>query len=256
MFDRKFLDAYLDSWCNALKNAPSNYNMGLGAWTAFHMESILYPLAETLYPAGSDCAYKTKPCKECREGCYKNEEKCGYGTTWSQEYYRVDLGLYRYPNVKNGLWVPDYLIEHENEHFKLKKENGDFKIKKKGWFGEFVKLLPVNCSSYGARVVISYSDFTSSGEENVDTYREFLLSVLENETVQPSLCERPILVLLGPSIDAVKKGRAKDFYFMMFEKNGQKWECDQDKSGFSDKADVKEIFRKLKEELKRRDKYD
>lgn len=253
MFDKKFLDAYLDRWCKAVGVSPKQlYTMGFGAWTAFHMESILYPLAEALCPEGSKCGYKTKPCtEECRDDCSKNKEKCGYGTTWSQEYYRVDLGLYRYPNAENGLWAPDYLIEHENEHFKLVKENGEFKIKKKGWFGEFVKLLPINCSDYGARVIISYCGFEDK-DENKATYEEYLLHVLNHETVKQTLCEKPILVLLGPSTDAVKQGRACSFYAMQFEKDGAEWKCERGfvKRDDVEREDVKEIFRRMKEELK------
>ncbi len=246
MFDKKFLNAYLDNLCHALEGNPGLYNMGLGAWTTFHMESILYPLAERLRPDGSGYAYKQQPCtEECRGNCYKNKGKCGYGTTWSQEYYRVDLGLYRYPDAQSGLWRPDYLIEHENAHFKLTAENGGYTIKKKGWFAEFIKLLPINCSGDGARVVISYSDLADSSAENPKAYEEFLLSVLGNETILPSLCERPILVLLGPSVSAVKKAQA-DFFYMMFEKNGTGWECE---SGFSQREDVLKIFCKLKAEL-------
>ncbi len=253
MFDGKFLNAYLDRWCEAVGASPKLYTVGLTAWTAFHMESILYPLAEQLCPEGGGCAYKTKPCdKKCREDCYKNKGKCGYGTTWSQEYYRVDLGLYRYPDVKNGLWSPDYLIEHENEHFKLTEEDGEFQIKKKGWFGEFIKLLPVSCNDYGVRAIISYCAFDKK-EENVERYEKYLLRVLEHETVRSTLCAKPILVLLGPSTNAVKMGRAESFYAMRFEKDGQQWKCE---SGFVAREDVQEIFRRMREELKRQGGYE
>lgn len=239
MFDKgKFLETYFAHWGKAMENNLQLYSSASKTWTAFHMEKILYPLAEKLSPKGSKDAYKRISCENCKKKCPSSS--CGHGETWSQEFYRVDFGLYRFS--EEGFWGPDFLIEHENQHFKFDK-NGD--IKNKGWFAEFLKLLPMNCSDYGARVIISYAGF--EGAETGESYREFLLRTLnDNEIVKSSLCHRPILVILGPSNSYIKKCKPDqplNFYFLSFDWDGQKW---HDECGFIDNEKIGEIFRRIK----------
>lgn len=239
MFDKeKFLKAYFAHWSKAMENNLQLYSSTSKIWTAFHMEKILYPLAEELSPKGDVRAYKRISCEDCKKNKCPSGS-CGHGETWSQEFYRVDLGLYRFS--EEGFWSPDFLIEHENQHFKFDKHG---KIKNKGWFAEFLKLLPMNCSDYGARVIISYADF--EGAETGDHYREFLLRTLnENEIVKSSLCYRPILIILGPSnryIKTCKPNQPLNFYFLSFDWDGQKW---LDECRFIDDEKIGEIFKRI-----------
>lgn len=212
---KKFCQTYFDCWVKAMSDgANEKYNLNSEAWTAFHMKQILYPFAESLDIR--EIKYKYSSCpkihevgRECPKNC-----KCGYGDTWAQEYYRVDFSMYYHPETYK--WCVDFFIEHENAHFEIK----DGKVTKKGWLDEFNKLLPLNCSDLGARVIISYDNF-----KDIKNKILFLENILTNKDsiARQSLVNKPILIILGPAISNIKSNPSTDFFIIEFKYENGTW---------------------------------
>ncbi|MCH5164347.1 MAG: hypothetical protein J1F36_04955, partial [Clostridiales bacterium] len=169
---------------------------------------------------------------------------CMYEKSWAQEYYRVDLSLYYYPENEIG-WCPDFFIEHENEHFEIDTNRT---IKNKGWYGEFIKLLPLKCSDLGAKVIISYDDF-----KNLTNKVDFLCKVLNSEDsiCRQSITDTPILIILGPSNKTIKEDSDVDFKIVLFTCKNGKWDCKcQTSVEMLGNSSIKGIFQRIHKEYK------
>ncbi|MDE5601160.1 MAG: hypothetical protein K2J16_01530 [Clostridia bacterium] len=247
----KFCTIYFDCWKKAMESEEGQYkyrgkkydDVGLlKAWTDFHMKNILYKLAEELcylHKKEGDKKYKTHSCQECKN-CTKEKGGCGYGESWQQEYYKVDLLLSNYQG--RGNWCNDFYIEHENDHFRLDKKN---KIDKQGWYYEFDKLLPLNTSKDGMRVIISYDDFNFDYDRIEDKER-YLLEHLndKNSVIQESIVKRPILVILAPSNKAINNNKEnRCFHMLLFTFENNEWKSYKD--CYSNEA-IKKIFDEVK----------
>ena len=238
-----FCNAYFHCWTEAMReDAAAKYSISSKAWTAFHMEQVLYPLAETLNTR-EDYRYKTKKCPEQVTGACPKHCNCNYETSWAKEYYRVDFSLYYYPDKYN--WCADFYIEHENAHFELQKDGS---VKKQGWLGEFYKLLPLKCSDIGARVIISYDSFS-----NLKSKINYLCNSLNDRSsiCRQSLANSPILIILGPSLATVKNAATTDFRIITFTCQDDNWsaEC-RTLEELTGNSEVKNIFATMRANLK------
>ncbi len=254
-----FCNTYFDCWKNAVnseegitkykgikdtKTSDGKPTGALKVWTDFHMKEILYKLAETLtfekndkpevYKKGEKCEDITIHCHKC--SC---KTKCGYGESWQKEYYKVDFLLSNYNGVGN--WCNDFYIEHENAHFRLYNNDAN-KVQQNGWFSEFNKLLPLNTSDDGMRVIISYDDFDMIKEKK--TFLENHLND-SNSLTQKSMVKKPILVILAPSIKAIKGGEDNWCFHIMLFTFDKEWKCDYEKYSDEDKK-IKGIFEQIK----------
>ena len=219
----------------------------LKGWTDFHMKKILYKLAEGLTFEKNDKpeCYKKKECEDITIHCHKCSCKteCGYGESWQKEYYKVDLLLSEYQldsNSNAGKWCNDFYIEHENAHFKLYKNDAN-KVQQNGWFGEFNKLLPLNTSDDGMRVIISYDDFDMIKEKK--TFLENHLND-SNSLTQKSIVKQPILVILAPSNKAINIGEDNWCFHILLFTFDNEWKCDYEKP-YADEV-IKNIFEQIK----------
>ena len=232
-----FIMNYLESWKNAMSQAEVSLykegkdNAGM-KWTEFHMKFILYPLVRMLNQDG-DC----NSCKKTEEGC---PESCK-GRLWSKEYYKVDFLLYSYKDKEKYpyCWNLQYAIEHENDHFRI----NEGKVEKAGWLHEFVKLLPLKCVR--GRVIISYDDFFSNEKTDLSTKAEYLMKLLQDDTVKESTEDSsPIIVILAPSILYLKRETSTDnlfFRFLVFNFENGIWNLAED--------------REVREELEKNDNF-
>lgn len=253
-----FCNTYFNCWKEAMKDKegiakykcvkdPETNEGLLKGWTDFHMRKILYVLAEEL----GGYKYKTKSCghndecTKCEHHEYGTREyRCDYGKGWQQEYYNVDLLLSKYQldsDSNVGKWCNDFYIEHENAHFRLHKDDAN-KVQKKGWFDEFNKLLPLNTSDDGMRVIISYDDF-----DMVEEKGKFLLEHLNdpNSLTQKSIVKKPILVILAPSINAINSGEDKWCFHILLFTFDNEWKCDYEEPPYTDQK-IKVIFEQIK----------
>ncbi|MDE6302752.1 MAG: hypothetical protein K2M36_04100, partial [Clostridia bacterium] len=221
-----FCKTYFNCWEKAMESEEGQYkyrgkkydDVGLlKAWTDFHMKNILYKLAEELsyfHKEEGNKKYKTHSCQDLDcANCKKEKGDCGYGTSWQQEYYKVDLLLCEHQGAGN--WCNDFYIEHENAHFKLKKDDvGNVQVHNMyGWFDEFNKLLPLKTSENGMRVIIAYDDF-----DMVEEKKQYLLDKQLNNKdnlIHKSIVECPILVILAPSNKAINNDKHY-FELMLF----------------------------------------
>ena len=239
-----FCKSYFKCWAKAMsEDATTKYSLSSKAWTAFHMEQILYPFAETLN-AREGYHYKTKKCPTNAAGTCPRNCNCNYETSWAKEYYRVDFSLYYYPNNYN--WCADFFIEHENAHFELREDGS---VKQQGWLGEFMKLLPLKCSDIGARVIISYDSFV-----NLDNKINYLCRMLNdtNSICRQSLANSPILIILGPTLSTIRKTTATDFRIITCTCQNEKWrvECNTLENVIGN-DDIKQIFSNMHAYLKK-----
>jgi len=196
--DVEFCKRYLNCWLNAMLDENGELlNAWHGQWTDAHMNKVLYPLAK-LY------GHTT------------------YGEDIQKEYYRVDFTVYTH--YEDSVWTLDYAIEHENARFELDGKA----IKKKGWFDEFAKMLPLKCT--GARVIIGYDTFNST--EAFDHKVKFCKDLLNNDKIKNSLAECPILLIIFPLTKYIKKGNFSEslIHLIRFYKNESNgvWETDSE----------------------------
>ncbi len=194
-FCTEYLNIWIDAMCNENSELLCSWHDS-SKWTAYHMKEVLYPLAENL-------------------GCNGNV----YVESVQQEYYRVDFTIYNY--FEQSVWTLDYAIEHENVGFELQK-NGS--IKHKGWYDEFAKLLPLKCAK--ARVIIGYDSFTELFYEKIKKCR----NLLNDERVQPSLADSPILLIIFPRTNYINKGEFNNglIHLVRFYKEENGWDIDCD----------------------------
>jgi hypothetical protein len=177
----EFCREYLKIWIGAMLNENSgllkSWHGSLHEWTVKHMANVLYPLADTLYPFFDKFQDKNST----------------YGYTRQQEYYNVDFSLYRYYGL--SVWTLDFAVEHENAEFSLASGEN---IRSKGWYDEFAKLLPLKCA--GARVIIGYDKF-----DRFDDKVKKCLDLLNDKRIEASLADSPILLIIFPRTDYMKK---------------------------------------------------
>lgn len=194
----KFASAYMQTWLDAMENdgmqMPSKWH-NAHEWTVAHMANVLYPLTAKLD--------------------YENK----YGTTVQKEYYRVDFSMYTY--FEQSTWKLDYAIEHENAEFAL--YSGDGSVRKKGWFDEFAKLLPLKCAK--SRVIIGYDTFGSQFSAKLDK----CLGLLNDKRIQASVTDSPILLIIFPYTDYVKSNDHKNgmLHIVGFENTNGTWRMNE-----------------------------
>lgn len=192
-----FVNTYLQCWVKAFSN-PEMARAWHGAhdWTVEHMNKVLYPLAKKLGYCDKQCEYCCSSINESDTECKPNCKM--YGTNLQQEYYKVDFSLY--DSKGDDGWSLDYAIEHENAAFELKD---DKTVKYSGWFNEFMKLLPLNCAN--ARVIIGYDEFLGENGSKFEEKLDKCMSRLKSEAVIPSLVQKPIILIIFPYTEAMRK---------------------------------------------------
>lgn len=225
----EFCKNYIKTWLGKmegdvnLSNRRSWHNSS--EWTIKHL-TILYDLARGL-------------------GYILDDEKQSYGCSVQQEYYRVDFTLYNH--IKDSYWNLDYAIEHENEKYYIKKN----KLKKKGWFDEFAKLLPLKCRN--SRVIIGYEYFYEEGEEYYEECNSIKRKIkncedlLNNKEVQQSMANSPILLILFPNTEKMRKignGQSKTNILRMVE-----FTCDTSSGIWSSRDLAQDALKEYQERL-------
>lgn len=243
-----FVDAYLQCWVDAFTN-PEMVRAWHGAhdWTVEHMNKVLYPLAKKL----GYCKNKCNRCNVANDSDSTCKPNCPlYGTRLQQEYYKVDFSLYDFQDDDG--WSLDYAIEHENAAFELKEDNT---VKYSGWFNEFMKLLPLNCAE--ARVIIGYDEFLEkNGESEFEKKLKKCRSRLESDVVKKSLVDKPVLLIIFPYTNAMRKmvkdGEQSDSYLLQaveFVCENGKWERHKISTEKYAK-DIRKIYKKIIEHNK------